>query len=204
MLLHKYSLGAAFSAENNNTAHFSRHRPTRRTMGNAQPTKAELPDDADDAGAAATTPGGGLKSRASPNGGVLFKYDVPSEKYEVSAPNVTPELSDEGDDEHPRWILEVRERFTTVAPTTRRPRTPRSNPPDLHGRATPQICRPPKHGTPRKNFQIFAGGRRLLPRIGPVPPRLQPPGAQGRLLRAGFRRLRRSLPLAGGIRVVRG
>ena len=82
-------------------------------MGNAQPTKAELPDDADDAGAAATTPGGGLKSRASPNGGVLFKYDVPSEKYEVSAPNVTPELSDEGDDEHPRWILEVRERFTT-------------------------------------------------------------------------------------------
>ena len=144
MLLHiSFGCSLLIAAKNNNTAHFSRHRPTRRTMGNAQPTKAELPDDADDAGAAATTPGGGLKSRASPNGGVLFKYDVPSEKYEVSAPNVTPELSDDGDDEHPRWILEVRERFTTCAPTTRRSRTPRSNPPDSHGRATPQICRPP-------------------------------------------------------------
>ena len=72
--------------------------------------KAELPDDSDDARAGATTPGGGLKSRASPNGGVLFKFDVPSEKYEVAAPNVTPELTDDGDDEAPRWILEVGER----------------------------------------------------------------------------------------------
>ena len=73
-------------------------------MGNAQVAKAELPDDSDDAGAGATTPNGGLASRASPNGGVLFKFDVPSEKYEVAAPNVTPELTDDGDDEAPRWI----------------------------------------------------------------------------------------------------
>ena len=76
--------------------------------------KAELPDDSDDARAGATTPGGGLKSRASPNGGVLFKFDVPSEKYEVAAPNVTPELTDDGDDEAPRWILEVGERSSAL------------------------------------------------------------------------------------------
>lgn len=85
-------------------------------MGNAQVAKAELPGDSDDAGAGATTPNGGLASRASPNGGVLFKFDVPSEKYEVSAPNVTPELTDEGgDDEAPRWILEVGERSSALS-----------------------------------------------------------------------------------------
>ena len=90
------------------TLHLAPHPPN--TMGNAQVAKAELPDDSDDARAGATTPGGGLKSRASPNGGVLFKFDVSSEKYEVAAPNVTPELTDDGDDEAPRWILEVSER----------------------------------------------------------------------------------------------
>lgn len=94
------------------TLHLAPHPPN--TMGNAQVAKAELPDDSDDARAGATTPGGGLKSRASPNGGVLFKFDVSSEKYEVAAPNVTPELTDDGDDEAPRWILEVGERSSAL------------------------------------------------------------------------------------------
>ena len=104
--------------------------------------KAELPDDSDDARAGATTPGGGLKSRASPNGGVLFKFDVSSEKYEVAAPNVTPELTDDGDDEAPRWILEVGERSSALISPIFGAFEPRARASSLAGR-TLQILRPP-------------------------------------------------------------
>jgi|TARA_B110000977_G_scaffold159834_1_gene203899 hypothetical protein len=42
----------------------------------------------------------------SPNGGQLFKFE--NDAYALFHPNVSPELFDEGDDEKPQWILDVR------------------------------------------------------------------------------------------------
>lgn len=63
--------------------------------------KHSLPD------APPTTPGGSEVPR-SPNGGQLFKFE--GDAYGVVRASVVPEIFDDGDDEDPAWILDVRAR----------------------------------------------------------------------------------------------
>jgi hypothetical protein len=62
--------------------------------------KVSLPD------APPPAPGAGAEAPKSPTGGQLFKFE--GEAYALFHPNVTPELFDDGDDESPQWILDVR------------------------------------------------------------------------------------------------
>ena len=50
------------------------------------------------------------RRRRAPRGGQLYKFE--GEAYALFHPNVTPELFDDGDDESPQWILDVRVRLT--------------------------------------------------------------------------------------------
>ena len=79
--------------------------------------KVSLPD------APPPTPGAGGEAPKSPTGGQLYKFE--GEAYALFHPNVTPELFDDGDDESPQWILDVRVRLTV-----RGARSP--NAPPLH------------------------------------------------------------------------
>jgi hypothetical protein len=62
--------------------------------------KVSLPD------APPPASGAGAEAPKSPTGGQLFKFE--GEAYALFHPNVTPELFDDGDDESPQWILDVR------------------------------------------------------------------------------------------------
>ena len=63
--------------------------------------KVSLPD------APPPNPGAGGEAPKSPTGGQLYKFE--GEAYALFHPNVTPELFDDGDDETPQWILDVRD-----------------------------------------------------------------------------------------------
>ena len=84
---------------------FSSHIPDRHahtaeetTMGNKQ-SSVELPEPpAQEAGGNADVP-------RSANGGALFKFE--NDAYNVLTSAVTPELSNDGDEEAPAWILDV-------------------------------------------------------------------------------------------------
>ena len=105
-------------------------------MGN-NPSTAALPEEP-----APPTPGGGLPQHRSPNGGQLFKFV--EDAYQVVSANVTPEVFDDGDDESPAWMLDVR---ATPAP----PRVPHvfdgHFPPPASPRR-PSALVPPNLGTP--------------------------------------------------------
>ena len=79
--------------------------------------KVSLPD------APPPAPGAGAEAPKSPTGGQLFKFE--GEAYALFHPNVTPELFDDGDDESPQWILDVRVRLTVRG-------APSPNAPPLH------------------------------------------------------------------------
>ena len=79
--------------------------------------KVSLPDDPP------PTPGAGGEAPKSPTGGQLYKFE--GEAYALFHPNVTPELFDDGDDESPQWILDVRVRLTVRG-------APSPNAPPLH------------------------------------------------------------------------
>lgn len=66
-------------------------------MGNKQ-SQVDLPSDAP--GASGQTPG------RSPDGGALFKFA--DDAYALLTPAVVPELYNEGDDDAPQWVLDVR------------------------------------------------------------------------------------------------
>ena len=66
--------------------------------------KVSLPD------APPPNPGAGGEAPKSPTGGQLYKFE--GEAYALFHPNVTPELFDDGDDEAPQWILDVRVSFS--------------------------------------------------------------------------------------------
>ena len=68
-------------------------------MGNKTST-VELPEEppAAEGGETASVP-------RSPNGGTLFKFDEGT--YNVLTTAVIPELSNDGDDDDPQWILDV-------------------------------------------------------------------------------------------------
>lgn len=81
-------------------AHNTRTRtPTRpRKMGNKQ-SAVELPDEP-------PAPEGGREAvPRSPTGGALFKFE--NGTYNVLTSAVVPELSNDGDDDAPQWILDV-------------------------------------------------------------------------------------------------
>ena len=90
------SHGHASARSHSSRASASPHRP----MGQ----KVSLPDDPP------PTPGAGGEAPKSPTGGQLYKFE--GEAYALFHPNVTPELFDDGDDESPQWILDVRVRLT--------------------------------------------------------------------------------------------
>ena len=75
----------------------------RGSMGNKQ-SSVELPPEP-------PAPDGGGSSAPRPgNGGTLFKFND-SGSYEVLTTAVVPELMNDGDDDAPQWILDVRERL---------------------------------------------------------------------------------------------
>ena len=90
---------------------------------------------------------------------MLFKFDVPSEKYEVAAPNVTPELTDDGDDEA-SWILEVSERSSDLNIRFLAPLNPRASVAARGATRTFQILRPPS--------QILTSWHPLPTQVGDV------------------------------------
>ena len=68
-------------------------------MGNKQSARVDIPEA--DAGEGADT-----AAQRSPNGGALYKFDEGEWKLQTAACN--PEFDDEGDDNAPKWVLDVR------------------------------------------------------------------------------------------------
>ena len=78
-------------------------------MGNKQSARVDIPE--------ADSGEGGAESAAqrSPNGAAVYKFEDGAWSLQTAACN--PEFDDEGDDNAPKWVMDVRARRVVQCPT---------------------------------------------------------------------------------------